>query len=1031
MSDPIPDVKSVFGLALERATSAERQAYLDAACADHPAVRAEVEALLRALDRAGPFLAPRVPPPAAMVTADEPAATGDPDGTKSFPLPIEAVGTVVAGRYKLLQQIGEGGMGSVWMADQTEPVKRRVAVKLIRAERGTSKTILTRFEAERQAIALMDHPHIARLLDAGTEGGAPFIVMELVKGVPLTEYCDAHKLSIRDRLTLFQQICSAVQHAHQKGVIHRDLKPSNVLVESHDGKPVPKVIDFGLAKAASGIQLTEHTLFTGFGSVMGTPVYMAPEQATFNAVDIDTRADVYALGVILYELLTGTTPLTRETIKKAHLDEMLRLIREQEAPTPSSRLSSAEARPTVAANRQSEPAKLGRFVKGELDWIVLKALSKDRDRRYETATGFARDVERFLNHEPVQAGPPTTGYKLKKFVRRNRAQVIGGGLVVLALVLGIAGTTFGLLRAEKKRVEAEQAEEREAGERKRAEVESQRSFDALVALTALGPMKLIGAKPSLGPNEREYLESVLKLWLAYAATSGGGSRADYYRAQGLARVSGLKDQLGRHEEAVAGLRDAATAWEAVAAANPDKPDYRDEWATTHVNLGVALGSLGRGREAAAAYETAVGISLGIVTAHPDNARYRDGLMVAYANLGRVLADIGEWERAEAAFRAGRQSLDRALARSPSDPTLRSRSADFYDGAAHLAARRRQLPEAEDGFRKSIAVRKSLAGERPGDPEPSQRLANCYNNLAYVLYEAGRLEECLAVRHECHRMLVQLVSQYPAVASYRSDLLVSHTSLAGTLSDLKRYAEAEPHFRAALELGERLAAERPDDQNVAARLARVYKGYAHFLMGWGIADRAVLQVKAGQSLPYFDKSLAVLVPIHRKHPDDRQVRDDLFYAHRGKAEALHRLRRSTEAVGEWDLAVPFAPPAERAATRSRRAMSMAHAGRTADAVAEVESLLADLAGQPGGDEYDMACIYALAVRAQPERADPYAGRALELIRKEVGRGTVDLPQLERDKDLDPLRGRADFQKLLAELEGKVPPKREVPPAPRKE
>jgi eukaryotic-like serine/threonine-protein kinase len=244
------------------------------------------------------------------------------------------------------------------------------------------------------------------------------------------------------------QVCTAVQHAHQKWIIHRDLKPSNILFEAHDGQPVPKVIDFGLAKATSGLQLTEHTLFTVFGSVMGTPLYMAPEQASFNAVDVDTRADIYALGVILYELLTGTTPIARETFKKAALHEMLKLIREQTAPTPSSRLSSLDAALRVAANRQMEPAKLGRFVKGELDWIALKALAKERERRYETANGFARDIERFLNHEPVMAGPPTAAYRLRKFVQRNRGRVIAASLMLLALVVGVIGTTVGFFEAQ-------------------------------------------------------------------------------------------------------------------------------------------------------------------------------------------------------------------------------------------------------------------------------------------------------------------------------------------------------------------------------------------------------------------------------------------------------------------------------------------------------------------------------------------------------------------------------------------------------
>jgi WD40 repeat protein/serine/threonine protein kinase len=386
------------------------------------------------------------------------------------PSPAESAGMLIAGKYKLLQRIGEGGMGSVWMAGQLEPVKRRVAIKLIRTEREGSRMILSRFEAEQQAIALMDHPHIAKLLDAGTtksEAGGlhlserPFFVMELVKGVPLTEFCDEHKLSIPDRLNLFMQVCGAVQHAHQKGIIHRDLKPTNILVEMHDDKPVPKVIDFGLAKAMSGQPLTEHTLFTAFGTIAGTPLYMAPEQAKFNAIDIDTRADIYALGVILYELLTGSTPIERATLKKAALDEIMRLIRESEPPAPSKRISTTASKPSVAANRHTEPAKLGRFVKGELDWIVMKALAKERDRRYETANGFAKDIEHFLNHEPVHAGPPSLNYRLRKFIQRNRAQVIAASVVIIALLAGIAGITIGLIRAEQHRQLAE-ANERKA-----------------------------------------------------------------------------------------------------------------------------------------------------------------------------------------------------------------------------------------------------------------------------------------------------------------------------------------------------------------------------------------------------------------------------------------------------------------------------------------------------------------------------------------------------------------------------------------
>jgi tetratricopeptide (TPR) repeat protein len=296
----------------------------------------------------------------------------------------------------------------------------------------------------------MDHPHIAKVLDAGaTDDGRPFFVMELVQGVPITEFCDRHRLGITERLNLLRQVCSAVQHAHQKGIIHRDLKPSNILVESHDGAPVPRVIDFGLAKATSGLPLTDASLHTALGAVAGTPLYMAPEQASFRAIDIDTRADVYALGVILYELLTGSTPIPRERMRQAALDEVFRLVRESEPPTPSSRLSTLDALPTIAASRQTEPARLGRFVKGDLDWITMKALARERQRRYESPSALARDLERFLGHEPVTAGPPTATYRLRKFIRRHRVPVLAASLVLLSLVAGIIGTSLALLEARR------------------------------------------------------------------------------------------------------------------------------------------------------------------------------------------------------------------------------------------------------------------------------------------------------------------------------------------------------------------------------------------------------------------------------------------------------------------------------------------------------------------------------------------------------------------------------------------------------
>jgi eukaryotic-like serine/threonine-protein kinase len=455
-------VKELFVAALELPDLPSRDAFLNRECAGDTGLVDQIRKLLLAHD--APHPAVDAPVAMAELTAAQQSATP---------------GGIIDKKYKLLQHIGEGGMGSVWMADQFEPVKRRVALKLIHPDHGSSRIILARFEAERQAIALMDHPNIAKLLDAGTtDSGAPYFAMELVKGVRLTQYCDDHKLSVPERLILFQQICSAVQHAHQKGIIHRDLKPSNVLVESHDGKAVPKVIDFGLAKAITGQQLTEKTLFTAFGHVPGTPLYMSPEQAAFSALDVDTRADIYSLGVILYELVTGSTPIERARVKQVAMDEILRLVREDEPPLPSKRLSTTTAEPSIAVNRQLEPAKLGRFVKGELDWIVMKALAKERDRRYDSASSFAKDIERFLRNEPVLAGPPSASYRLRKFVRRNRPQVMAAAVVLLAVIVSAIGTTWGWIEARRQESIALSAAQHEA---ERAEGERLAKLDAIAA----------------------------------------------------------------------------------------------------------------------------------------------------------------------------------------------------------------------------------------------------------------------------------------------------------------------------------------------------------------------------------------------------------------------------------------------------------------------------------------------------------------------------------------------------------------------
>jgi serine/threonine protein kinase len=436
-------VQSVFLAAVEAADPAARAAVLDRECGADAELRQRVEALLRAHDDSGSLLETSVTDLWTPATP-QPGPVEDPGDS------VRVLGPTLEtqiGPYKLLEQIGEGGMGAVWLAEQREPVRRLVALKVVKAGMD-SASVLARFEAERQALALMEHPHIAKVFDGGTTaGGRPFFVMELVKGTPITTYCDEQRLTPRQRLELFVPVCQAIQHAHQKGIIHRDVKPSNVLVAPYDGKPVVKVIDFGLAKAA-GQRLTERTLFTGFGAVVGTLGYMSPEQAALNNEDIDTRSDIYSLGVLLYELLTGTTPLTRQHLQQTPLPELLRRIREEEPPKPSARLGETKASlGSIAAQRQTEPGKLTKLVRGELDWIVMKALEKDRSRRYETASAFAADVQCYLNDEPVVACPPSVGYRLRKSLRRNKGPVLAATLLFLALLGGVIGTTSGMIWA--------------------------------------------------------------------------------------------------------------------------------------------------------------------------------------------------------------------------------------------------------------------------------------------------------------------------------------------------------------------------------------------------------------------------------------------------------------------------------------------------------------------------------------------------------------------------------------------------------
>lgn len=757
MGVKIPSVETVFGEAIEIVSASERTAYLDRACGGDVALRRQVESLLGAYARAGDFLEA---PDASPTVAHDPSP------------PAEGSGAVI-GPYKLLEEIGEGGMGVVYMAEQAHPMRRRVALKVIRPGMD-SRQVTARFEAERQALALMDHPNIARVHDAGTTGsGRPYFVMELVRGLPITEYCDRENLPVPERLELFVLVCRAVQHAHQKGVIHRDLKPSNVMVTVVDGVPVPKVIDFGVAKATGG-GLTERTLFTGFHQLVGTPLYMSPEQADLSSADVDTRSDIYALGVLLYELLTGSTPFDAETLRKAAFDEMRRIIREEEPPKPSTRLSAlGESVSTVSARRGSDPRRLDRAVRGELDWIAMKALEKDRRRRYETANDFAADVMNYLTHRPVEACPPSARYRLAKGIRRHRASVTTAALVALALVGGIAASAWQAVRANA-------AERRTAGALVQAKDHlglARQAVDELYDEVASRWTNNL----HFAPLPRPFLEKVLPFYKRFAEPHRGDSEV----GRAHLRVGEILLQL-QGPGASQSLRRAEVIFQALVAVDPENDAHRRDLADCYA----ALAENGDPDT----IDRAIVCREWLVARHPGDPQSR---MMLAKNLHFRGVGLSGRRRPDAVEQLNRARViqERLCADEPANPDFRSAvGMTLRDiGNTHRDVEGR-LKEAESFQRRALAIHDALVTRHPTRPQFWLELGWSNWELGNTLMAKRDYREVPAISNRAATIFEGLTGEYPTVTYFREVQTRALLDVARAQFEMGRPQDADAALR---------------------------------------------------------------------------------------------------------------------------------------------------------------------------------------------------------------------------------------------
>ncbi len=1006
----------------------ERGAYLERECAGDAALHDRLLALLRAHDRAGQVI-------------DRPV-NGDPDQTAGYSRTSEQPGTIIAGRYKLLEEIGQGGMGTVWAAEQTAPVRRKVALKLIKAGMD-SRAVLARFEAERQALALMDHANIAKVLDGGlTDSGRPYFVMEYVKGVPITDYCDATRLSVEERLNLFVQVCSALQHAHQKGIIHRDLKPSNILVAPYDDKPVPKVIDFGLAKAMHQ-SLTEKTLYTAHETVLGTPLYMSPEQAQLNNLDVDTRSDIYSLGVLLYELLTGTTPLERQRFKEAAWDEIRRMIREEEPQRPSIRLSSTDTLPSLATFRHTEPAKLKKLVRGELDWIVMKALEKDRTRRYETASGLARDIQRYLDDEVVEARPPSTGYRFGKFVRRHRAQVIGAGLVLLVLLAGIAGTTWGLVREARAttRLAESLLRERKANvdlSAANAKVQARYNLavDAIKTFhTGVSEDFLLKEEKFKGLRNR-LLKSASDFYGKLGALLGNETDVGSRRA--LARsnfeLARLTEQVGRKEDALAAHRSVLAARESMAAEPGADIETKVEVGRSLTEVTSLLDLMGKADEAVAVYRRLESLLAGPAGSDP---AARAALAGCCTRLARVLEHAGQPTEALAACLRARANLE-ALAAAPggSNDVRRDLAETVHQIACYLWYTGK-LAEAANEFRAALAIDQKLADENPAVPEFRFNRARRHDFLGKILSDMGKPADAEVELRRALALYQELVNGNPAVTVFRRNLAVTRLCIGTLLLETGKPVEAEAELRMALQIEQKLVDEDPGDIYFRCGLAECDTKLGRLLLQMGKPVEAEAECRA---------AVAIWQKLVEDTPGVALYRCMLAQSVQNLGDVGRSSGRFAEARGYYERAIGLEEPQVRAEPTitvhrydlacliRRRGLTLVDLGDVAGAAEDIRRALRTLDGLPllsAGELFQKACCHAtlagLAGRpgsgVSAVDGEEAAAKATECLGRATAKGYRNANELRIESALDPVRNRPDFKKLMAELEKKFPGQQE--------